>query len=69
MISIVLSSPLFEDIFSDVLASGEPLAFVEELPCFNNSIKLDPLLGSALELFFHNMIIGFFLYVVGVGIF
>jgi hypothetical protein len=41
------------------LASGEPLALVQELPCFDNSIKMDPLLASALDLFVHNMIIGF----------
>jgi hypothetical protein len=48
------------------LASGEPLALVQELPCFDNSIKLDPMLVSALDLFFHNMITRCMLYVVGV---
>jgi hypothetical protein len=38
------------------LAPGEPLALVQELPCFDNSIKLDPLLSSALDLCVHNMI-------------
>ena len=31
------------------LAPGEPLALVQELPCFNDSIKLDPLLSSSLD--------------------
>jgi hypothetical protein len=48
------------------LALGEPLALVQELPCFDDSIKLDPLLSSALYLSIHNMIIGCLLYVVGV---
>ena len=48
------------------LASGEPLALVQELPCFDNSMKLDPLLSSALNMCVHNMIIEFLLYVVGV---
>jgi hypothetical protein len=39
------------------LAPGEPLALVQELPCFDDSIKLDPLLLSALDLSFHNIII------------
>jgi hypothetical protein len=41
------------------LALGEPLSLVQELPCFDNLIKLDPLLESALDLCVHNMIIGF----------
>jgi hypothetical protein len=40
------------------LARGEPLALVQELPCFDDTIKLDPLLLSALDLFVHNLIIG-----------
>jgi hypothetical protein len=48
------------------LAPGEPLALVQELPCFEDSIKLDPLLLSALDLSVHNMIIGF-LFVVSQG--
>jgi hypothetical protein len=51
------------------LAPGEPLALVQELPCFDDSIKLDPLLSSALDLCVHNMIIGFLLYVVRVEIY
>jgi hypothetical protein len=39
------------------LAPGEPLALVQELPCFDNSINLDPLLSSALDLCVHNMIV------------
>jgi hypothetical protein len=46
------------------LAPGEPLALVQELPCFDDSIKLDPLMSSALDLCVHNLIIGFLLYVV-----
>jgi hypothetical protein len=51
------------------LAPGEPLALVQELPCFDNLIKLDPLLASSLELFFHNMITRFLLYIVGVELY
>jgi hypothetical protein len=32
------------------LAPSEPLALVQELPCFDNPIKLNPLLESALDL-------------------
>jgi hypothetical protein len=38
------------------LALGEPLSLVQELPCFDNLIKLDPLLESALDLSIHDMI-------------
>jgi hypothetical protein len=51
------------------LAPGEPLALVQELPCFNDSINLDPLLSSTLDLSVHNMIIGCLLYVVEVDLF
>jgi hypothetical protein len=50
------------------LASGEPLALVQELPYFDDSIKLDPLLSSALDMSVHNMIVGFLLYTFGVDI-
>ena len=40
------------------LAPSEPLALVQELACFDVSIKLDPLLSSALYIFFQNLIIG-----------
>jgi hypothetical protein len=46
------------------LALGEPLALVQELPCFDDSVKLDPLLSSALDMCVHNLIIGFLLYAV-----
>jgi hypothetical protein len=46
------------------LAPGEPLALVQELPCFDDSIKLNPLFLSALDLCVHNLIIGFLLYAV-----
>ena len=49
------------------LAPGEPLALVQELPCFDDSIKLDPLLSSALDLSVHNLIIGCLLYAVKVS--
>jgi hypothetical protein len=49
-------------------ASGEPLALVQELLYFDNSIKLDPLLSSALDLCVHNMIMRILLYAVGVEI-
>jgi hypothetical protein len=48
------------------LASGEPLALVQEMPCFDNSIKMDPLLVSSIDMFVHNMINGFLLYSVRV---
>ena len=51
------------------LALGEPLALVQELSCFDDSIKLDPLLSSALDLCVQNMITGFLLYVVMVDIY
>jgi hypothetical protein len=47
------------------LAPGEPLDLVQELPYFDDLIKMDPLLSSALHMHVHNMIIGF-LYAVGV---
>jgi hypothetical protein len=50
------------------LAPGEPLALVSEMPCFDDSIKLDPLMSSALDLCVENMIIGCLLYVFGVEI-
>jgi hypothetical protein len=40
------------------LAPGEPLALVQELPCFHNPIKLDPLLAIALDLCVHHLISG-----------
>jgi hypothetical protein len=49
------------------LAPGEPLALVQELPCFDDSIKLDPLLSISLDLCVHNMIIVFLLYMVGLS--
>ena len=47
------------------LAPGEPLALVQELPYFDDSLNMDPLLSSALDPCVHNMIIGFLLYAVG----
>jgi hypothetical protein len=37
---------------------SEPLSLVQELPFFENLIKMDPLLSSSLDLCVHNMIIG-----------
>jgi hypothetical protein len=51
------------------LASGEPLALVQELPCFDNLIKLDPLLVSALDLCVHDMISGCLFHVVKVELY
>jgi hypothetical protein len=50
------------------LAPGEPLALVQELPCFVDSIKMDPLLSSFLDMCIHNLIIGCLLYASGVDI-
>ena len=49
------------------LAPGDPLALLKELPCFDESIKMNPLLLSALDMCVHNMIIGFLLYVLGLS--
>ena len=51
------------------LAPGEPLALVQELPCFDDSIKLDPLLSSDLDLSVHSLIIGCLLYAVEVELY
>ena len=40
------------------LAPGETFALVQELPCFDDLIKLDPLLLSSLDLCVHNLIAG-----------
>jgi hypothetical protein len=48
---------------------SEPLALVQKLPYFDNLIKLDPLLASALDLCVHNMISGFLFHVVRVELF
>ena len=44
------------------LAMGERVALVQELPYFDDSIKLDPLLSSDLDLCVQNLIIGCLLY-------
>jgi hypothetical protein len=51
------------------LAPGEPLAFVQELPYFDDLITLDPLLSSALYMCDHNLIIGFLFHVVRVELY
>jgi hypothetical protein len=50
------------------LAPGEPLALVQELPCFDNLIKMDPLLASSLDLYVHDKISGFMFDAVRVGL-
>jgi hypothetical protein len=50
-----LVPPLDEEI-SIEFGPGEPLALVQELPFFDYSIKLDPLLSHSLYLCVHNMI-------------
>jgi hypothetical protein len=50
------------------LAPSEPLAFVQKFSCFDNMIKLDPLLVSALDLCFHDLISGCMFHVVRVDI-
>ena len=50
------------------LAPGEPLTLVQELPYFDDSIKLDPLLSSDLDLCVQNMIFGCLLYAIGVDL-
>jgi hypothetical protein len=51
------------------LAPGKPLALVQELLCFDNSIKLDLFFSSAIDLCVHNMIIGCLLHAVRVEIY
>jgi hypothetical protein len=50
------------------LAPIEPLSLVEEIPCLDNLIKIDPLLASALDLCFHYLISGCMFYAVRVEI-
>jgi hypothetical protein len=57
-----------EEIYAE-FGPSEPLSLVQELPCFDNSIKLDPLLSSALDLCVHNMITGWMLYAVRVELY
>jgi hypothetical protein len=52
------------NIHLDNLALGEPLALVQELPCLDNLIKLDPLLVSALDMCVHYLISGCMFHVV-----
>jgi hypothetical protein len=51
------------------LAPGEPLVLVQELPCFDDSIKLDPLLSISLDLCVQNLIIGCLLHAIRVDIY
>jgi hypothetical protein len=46
------------------VAPGEPLALVQELPCFDDAIKFVALLSSSLDICVNNMIIGFMLHAV-----
>jgi hypothetical protein len=50
------------------LAPSEPLALVQELPCFDDSLKLDTLIENDLDMFVYNVINGFLLYVVWVDL-
>jgi hypothetical protein len=43
------------------LAPGEPLSLVQELPYFDDSIKLDHLLSSSLDLYVYSLFIRFLL--------
>jgi hypothetical protein len=40
------------------LAPGEPLSLVQELPHFDNTIKIKPMLVSVIDLCVHDMISG-----------
>jgi hypothetical protein len=40
------------------LALGEPLALVQDITCFDNLIKLDPMMASSIDLYVHNFISG-----------
>jgi hypothetical protein len=51
------------------LAPGEPLTLVQELPYFDNSIKLNILVVSALDLCFHDIIIGCLFHAVTIELF
>jgi hypothetical protein len=51
------------------LAPGEPLALVQEMPCFDDLIKIDHLLSSAVDFFVHNLIARCLLYVVEVEVY
>jgi hypothetical protein len=46
------------------LALGEPLSLVQELPCSDNLIKLDPLLVSSINMSVPDMINGFIFHAV-----
>jgi hypothetical protein len=48
------------------LALGEPLSLVQELLCFGNPIKLDPLLEISLNLSFLDLINGYLFHAVRV---
>jgi hypothetical protein len=51
------------------LAPSEPLALVQELPYFDNSIKLDPLLMSAINMSVPDMINGCLFHAIKVDIY
>jgi hypothetical protein len=51
------------------LALGEPLALVQELPYFDNPIKMDPILESGLDLCVHDLISGFMFHAVRVDLY
>jgi hypothetical protein len=51
------------------LVPSEPLVLVQDMLCFDNSIKLDPLVSGALDLCFDNIITGCLLHEVKVDIY
>jgi hypothetical protein len=48
------------------LAMGDPFSLMQELPCLDNPIKLDPLLASALDLCLYYLINGCMLHAIRV---
>jgi hypothetical protein len=50
------------------LAPCEPVSLVQELPCFDNLVKLDPLMFGAIDLCVQNMIVGCMLHAVRVDL-
>jgi hypothetical protein len=69
MVSIALRCPHQMGKHLLNLTTGEPLALVQEFPYFDNSIKLDPLLASALNLSVPDLIHGCMFHEVRVDIY
>jgi hypothetical protein len=51
------------------LTPGETHVLVQKLPCFDNPIKLNPLLESSLDLCIHDFIGGFMFHAIMVEIY